>query len=278
MIKPNQCTFPKQQVETCGVTIATIWDVDADARYDISIEKSIRDSHALSEISGEGTIVIRTLEGQGRIHTSSGEVHELNEDTLFLINYREITRYHTTGSNWRFWWIEIYNKNPLDIPERSVLPCPIADNDISDFEELTASMRLNSIEHIRLATTKFLHMLYSWWSRDRLSQEEVPAHARMVEAITLMHNDLSNTISIEQIAEATGMSTTGFRKAFKSFTGQSPKAFYDELRLKTAREMLRKGVYNVTQAAAQTGFCDAYHLSKAFRKHFGIPPSHIHRK
>jgi len=112
-----------------------------------------------------------------------------------------------------------------------------------------------------------------WGMRSDNNGKNDPTSTRMTRVIELMHEDLSIKLSVEQMASTSGMSITGFRKGFKRFTGQSPKAFYDDLRMRTAREMLRMGLFNVTQVAEKTGFCDAGHSSKSFHRHFGSPPS-----
>jgi transcriptional regulator GlxA family with amidase domain len=61
-------------------------------------------------------------------------------------------------------------------------------------------------------------------------------------------------------------------RLFKDETGQSPQNVYLRLRLKHARWMM-KGEMTLASIAAETGFVDGSHLSKAFKAVFGTNPS-----
>jgi transcriptional regulator GlxA family with amidase domain len=49
------------------------------------------------------------------------------------------------------------------------------------------------------------------------------------------------------------------------------------MRLEAARSLILRGL-KLEVVAAQTGFCDAYHLSKAFRQRFAVAPATYRRK
>jgi len=69
------------------------------------------------------------------------------------------------------------------------------------------------------------------------------------------------------------MSERLFRDAFRDSTGESPKRFYDSLRLTMAHDLLRLGIHTVSEVAARLGYSSAFHLSKAYKQRFKIPPS-----
>ena len=49
-----------------------------------------------------------------------------------------------------------------------------------------------------------------------------------------------------------------------------------DLRMELAHNLLLRGL-KMDAIARQTGFCDAFHFSKAFRKRCGMPPSAFRR-
>ncbi len=49
-----------------------------------------------------------------------------------------------------------------------------------------------------------------------------------------------------------------------------------DLRMELARNLLLRGL-KMDAIARQTGFCDAFHFSKTFRKRCGVPPSAFRR-
>lgn len=75
-----------------------------------------------------------------------------------------------------------------------------------------------------------------------------------------------------EIAAATGMSPDHFRKTFKAATGESPSVFRRRRRLAQAALMLQRVDLTLDLIAESLGFSDGFHLSKAFKTEFGIPP------
>lgn len=83
---------------------------------------------------------------------------------------------------------------------------------------------------------------------------------------------------IPDIAATAGMSHERFRKGFKSATGESPTAFRRRCRLAQAVLMLQRSDLKLDMIAESLGFCDGFHLSKAFKAEYGHPPSAIRRR
>lgn len=78
---------------------------------------------------------------------------------------------------------------------------------------------------------------------------------------------------IEEIARQLRISTVAFCRQFKAATGVTPLAFYRDLRMQRARELVETSQKSLTEIAMDLGFTDAAHFSKAFHKHWGLPPS-----
>lgn len=74
------------------------------------------------------------------------------------------------------------------------------------------------------------------------------------------------------IAKSLGMSPDHFRKIFKAATGESPSVFRRRRRLAQAALMLQRVDLTLDLIAESLGFCDAFHLSKAFKQQFGQSP------
>lgn len=75
------------------------------------------------------------------------------------------------------------------------------------------------------------------------------------------------------IASAAGMSYERFRKAFKAATGETPAGFRRRSRLAQAALMLQRPDLTLEMIAESLGFCDGFHLSKAFKTEHGQSPA-----
>jgi AraC-like DNA-binding protein len=60
---------------------------------------------------------------------------------------------------------------------------------------------------------------------------------------------------------------------FHSRTGNSPGAFYHDLKMHHCAQLLKRPGYPVKRVAYETGYRHPNDFSRAFKKHFGVPPS-----
>jgi len=88
---------------------------------------------------------------------------------------------------------------------------------------------------------------------------------------------LDRGLPVADLAAANGMSRSNFSHHFRKVVGMSPAGFVHRLRLEEAAKLLGEQKWSVKQVAAQTGFSDANHLCKAFRKRFQTSPA-IYRR
>ena len=103
----------------------------------------------------------------------------------------------------------------------------------------------------------------------------MPYQVTIEKVIDLMHEKVSENWTVQQMAEEANMSERNFRQVFHKVTGQSPKKFYNKLRLTTAKQILTQRIFTVTQVAQMCGFSSAFHFSREFTRQFGIRPSKI---
>jgi AraC family transcriptional regulator len=89
-------------------------------------------------------------------------------------------------------------------------------------------------------------------------------------------NYFTHSLTIENIAQEACMSEYHFFRLFKSVFGKSPNQYLIQKRLELGQNMLHLGA-SVSIAASETGFADIYSFSKAFKKYFGVSPTHLER-
>jgi AraC-like DNA-binding protein len=105
-----------------------------------------------------------------------------------------------------------------------------------------------------------------------------PRHVRMIE--DYLEANWNKTVTIEEIAEITGVSVRSVFHAFRNSRGYSPMAFMKDLRLKKAREMLERpeADASVASVADQCRFISHGHFSRAYERRFGEYPSDTLRR
>ena len=79
-------------------------------------------------------------------------------------------------------------------------------------------------------------------------------------------------ISMERLAEQTGISSTHFNRRFQTLLRMSPTQYVAALRIQEARRLLRGTPQSVAAIAAEIGFYDQSHFTKVFHRATGLPP------
>ncbi|MEU5798772.1 AraC family transcriptional regulator N-terminal domain-containing protein [Streptomyces sp. NPDC047813] len=109
-----------------------------------------------------------------------------------------------------------------------------------------------------------------------LRQRVGPHHAvsRVAVITDLMAQHVEDPLSMEDLAEAAGMSATSLHRHFKAATGTTPLGYYKRLRLHEARRLNGSGSLNISETAAAVGYASAAHFSRDYKGMFGCAPSH----
>ncbi len=104
-----------------------------------------------------------------------------------------------------------------------------------------------------------------------------PKSDRIQRAIDYASRNLQRELSVEELAEAAGLSPRQFSRAFKEETGQSPAKAVENLRVEAARLLTEQGRHSMDVIADQTGFGDRERMRRAFLRTLGQPPQSIRR-
>ncbi|HEY2809034.1 MAG TPA: AraC family transcriptional regulator [Steroidobacteraceae bacterium] len=101
-----------------------------------------------------------------------------------------------------------------------------------------------------------------------------PSDARIVRALELMRLRVSEPVPLKAMAAVTHLSPDRFRHLFMKETGVGFRAYLLWLRLECSLAAFVCGA-SLTEAAQTAGFADSAHLSRTFRRMFGIAPASI---
>ncbi len=108
---------------------------------------------------------------------------------------------------------------------------------------------------------------------DRLTQD--PSLEHVHRATGFMKANLSQKLTIEQIAASAGLSKFHFLREFKRITGYTLIDYLNTIRCDYARSLLERGQYSVKETAFLCGFTNCSYFSSVFRRHTGLLPSQI---
>lgn len=123
--------------------------------------------------------------------------------------------------------------------------------------------------------------LVSGWVRERSDHQRLQISARyrvhnakVTQVIDAMEQQLEMPLSIDALAMRIGVTRRQLERLFQDHLNASPVHFYLGLRLGRARHLLRQSSMDVIEISVACGFSSASAFSRAYRRQFGVAPSH----
>jgi AraC-like DNA-binding protein len=125
-----------------------------------------------------------------------------------------------------------------------------------------------------LVKREVVYRLLTGAEGDRLRHFPMPGgHTqRIAQALERLRREFDRPLSMEQLAQEVGMSSTRFHHHFKAVTDMSPLQFQKQIRLQEARRLMLGEDLDAASAGYRVGYEDASHFSRDYKRHFGESP------
>jgi AraC family transcriptional regulator len=98
------------------------------------------------------------------------------------------------------------------------------------------------------------------------------SQSQLKRIIDYMQANLTQDLSILDLATLTGMSESHFSRSFKQSVGIAPYRYLMQQRVERAKQLLKKQSIAISTIALDCGFANQTHLTKVFRQMTGITP------
>ena len=225
------------------------------------------------------------LNGKGTLMWQDGKRHE-NKTVLragqgFLISPGQITTYIADDRiPWEYCWLEfdgLRAKEALEITGLSVNH-PVYNPVHREFEAIMRDEMLYIVRNKKEAPLHLIGHLYIFIDALARSVTDYrPASGKVKdfyikEALAFIENNYMNEITVEDIAEVSGLNRSYFGKIFKESVGKSPQEFLIHYRMIKAAELLSMTRYSVGEIANAVGYPNQLHFSRAFKGVYGVSP------
>lgn len=215
--------------------------------------------------------------------------HTVPPGSIALVNPEEVHTGESVGTGvWRYrgiypdpdWiqglWLEI-------APRFSGIPM-FSSSVVRDIEVASALMSAHVLSERGAAPLAVDSAMVDVFARLLLRhsdsrQPESPAgreSARVRRMCELMHANLGNAISLAALARVAGLGRFGALRAFRRETGITPYLYLTSIRVEHARRLILRGE-SLSAVAMASGFSDQSHLTRRFKRHFGITPGALAR-
>lgn len=201
------------------------------------------------------------LSGKGKLFDKFGE-HSVSKGELFVIRPGEVTTYTADSDDpWEYVWIAFKGTK-----------AEIFDTDKSVYSSQSSPFS-HIFELVRAAeTSPYIYTSIIYEIIYRLFTEHEHSHDTLSAIRKYIRYNYMMDISAESVGRSFGYERTYLYRIFKKRYGIGIKEYIINVRMDNARQFLADG-RSVGETAALTGYKDEFNFSRAYKKHFGIPPS-----
>ena len=116
------------------------------------------------------------------------------------------------------------------------------------------------------------------WALAQKEEETTAADPAVSLAIEFIHCNFKRNFTGAELSAYCRQSISHLREKFRAATGMGVTAYRDALRVRSAEEMLRSGLFSTKEIAYHLGYADVYHFTKVFRAKTGVPPARYARE
>ncbi|BFM18322.1 AraC family transcriptional regulator [Maricurvus nonylphenolicus] len=100
-------------------------------------------------------------------------------------------------------------------------------------------------------------------------------YARIAKTLKYLHRQYADPITVEALAERANMSVSGFHRAFRQVTSETPLQYLKKVRLSKARDLIASEGRRANDAAMLVGYASPSQFSREFKRHFNMTPKAI---
>lgn len=217
--------------------------------------------------------LIRILSGE-LIVTTKDETLVLKAEGLLILfckNIRTLTAYtNTTVTFYNF----ISEKIPLFFQLEQLYYISFDQQETHQKKSMLSPNRIDDLIANSALNAIFRAQYYDWiqvYKKDRLGHDAYEQDIR--QAVEYIEENLGEKINFTQLSKTLNLSERNFRKMFTLIMGNSPKAYQQDLRLKTAASLIKSSNKSMAEISEEMGYYSQFQFSRDFKTRFGTTPS-----
>lgn len=225
-------------------------------------------------------ILIYCENGKGFV-TVNDEKYSLSKNQVFIIPENKAHSYEAEVSNpWSIYWIHFKGAHASLYPSIIENIINLDDKRSLDrlelFEEIYQSLEMgfypDNLEYssacfkLFLASIKNVDQFLKIKTADEETFDVIPM------SIIFMKNNLTNKVTLQQIAQHVGFSSSYFGALFLEKTSFTPMEYFNQLKVQKSCSLLQFSTMKIKEIAYHLGYYDPFHFSKSFHSVMEISP------
>lgn len=245
--------------------------------------------HRVRQEAIDQYVLIYCVDGSGW-YVLKGQRYEVKRNQYFILPAGTPHEYGATeGERWTIYWVHFRGEHASVYAEGAQKPQEVKaamNSNISNrnniFEEILSTLHFgDGIEDLRYASS-LLHYYLASLRYLRQYRSIVRYDGVVNAAIHYMKENVERHLTLQDVLDYVGYSSTRFSALFKKETGSSPLAYFNRLKIEYACQMLKTTDMHINRICYKVGIEDSLYFSRMFSKAMGMSPSeyrerHAHR-
>lgn len=233
---------------------------------------------------GTRSLLIYTVSGNGKFsHPKTADLHTEPGDIILFPphtpqHYGIIAPHHPWELLWTHFTPRIEWHALLNWPEQPNGMRQLTLNDSRIRKRVhQALLEMNRFFHTAQPNNQLFalnQLEYALLCCDRVNPktQRQSIDGRTQKAMEYIFDHFQEPLTIENIAQATGLSPSRLSHLFKEQTQTTPINYLEDIRINHAKALLQFTPKTITEIAQEIGYSDPFYFSKRFHKHTGKSP------
>ena len=158
-------------------------------------------------------------------------------------------------------------------PENQILEVGLNEEFVALFSraiEITESDKISSQQYLSGIVLHMLGMILSISKNKIFEMGDIDQ--KIEQAKIIMNENVCRDVDPEELAMKLNISYSWFRKVFKDYTGYAPAKYFQELKLRKAKQLLIGTSHSVKEISFILNYKSTEHFFSLFKKHTGFTP------
>ncbi|MDR2303671.1 MAG: AraC family transcriptional regulator [Treponema sp.] len=219
-----------------------------------------------------------TLSGRGRIESREGRRDLLPGSLMILpVPGQQVYYLSENSDHWEFVFLVMIGREAVRITR--MIEQRLGAVTLTGENSPTVKLLYTILDKLftgeisdPFVNSSYTYQLCMMFLKETGGNQDIRRKQSFEELHAFLKANLYRDIQVKEMADFMRMSRSHFTRIFGGEMGMSPRIYLEDLRLKTAGEMLFEEGTSVKEAAARCGIYDANYFCRRFKKHFGMSP------
>ncbi len=228
--------------------------------------------------TGNHYLLLYVAAGEGSYRIKDQE-YSLGQNDFFVLPVRLTDQLSVSeGKTWSIYWAYFSGSQAAKVASHLIgkglkprKAKPLVGR-ISQFNDILHHLELmENIENLVYANSRFYSFLCSF-RLTVLSSRKYGKKDGVIQSIEYMRENITNMVSLQDLAVVAGLSVSHYCAMFKLKTAQTPLQLFTSMKIQRACQLLQNRNQTIKTISYNLGFFDQYHFSKVFKQVMGVSP------